>query len=95
MNNTDWPEIPQQDPNQPSQLSMNLAIITLTSFVMFVILKVGGIIDWSWWWVTSPLWIAVILNILAVLGIYLSFMVLKRLVVKIQKDLEKQKEDNK
>lgn len=25
--------------------------------VLFVGLKLGGVIDWSWWWVLSPLWI--------------------------------------
>jgi phosphoglycerol transferase MdoB-like AlkP superfamily enzyme len=26
-------------------------------FVVFLILKLTDVIDWSWWWVTSPLWI--------------------------------------
>lgn len=26
-------------------------------FVAFVVLKLTGVIDWSWWWVTAPLWI--------------------------------------
>lgn len=25
-------------------------------FVVFLILKLTGSIDWSWWWVTAPLW---------------------------------------
>lgn len=25
--------------------------------IVFVILKVLGVIAWSWWWVLSPLWI--------------------------------------
>lgn len=25
--------------------------------ILFVALKLTGFIDWSWWWVTSPLWI--------------------------------------
>lgn len=24
--------------------------------VVFVALKLGGVIDWSWWWVTLPFW---------------------------------------
>jgi hypothetical protein len=28
-------------------------------FVVFLVLKLTGEIDWSWWWVTSPLWIPV------------------------------------
>ncbi len=25
--------------------------------VVFIILKLVGTIDWSWWWVLGPLWI--------------------------------------
>jgi len=25
-------------------------------FVVFLILKLTDHIDWSWWWVTAPLW---------------------------------------
>lgn len=24
--------------------------------VLFIGLKLGGVIDWSWWWVLAPLW---------------------------------------
>lgn len=27
------------------------------TFLIFLVLKLIGVIDWSWWWVTSPLWI--------------------------------------
>lgn len=37
-------------------------------FMVFLILKLTGTIDWSWWWVTSPLWIPLTLGIM-VLGI--------------------------
>lgn len=38
-------------------------------FVVFLILKLTGHIDWSWWWVTSPLWISfAILTIVFVIG---------------------------
>ena len=26
-------------------------------FLIFLILKLTNTIDWSWWWVTSPVWI--------------------------------------
>jgi len=29
--------------------------------VIFVVLKLLGVIAWSWWWVLSPLWISLIL----------------------------------
>ncbi len=31
-------------------------------FVVFLILKLTEKIDWSWWWVTSPIWIPVALT---------------------------------
>jgi len=31
--------------------------------VVFIVLKFCKVIDWSWWWVLSPLWISAILCI--------------------------------
>jgi hypothetical protein len=44
--------------------------------VLFVALKLTGHIDWSWWWVLSPLWIGLTLFVmlLGVLGIILVMM---------------------
>ena len=25
--------------------------------IVFTVLKLVGVINWSWWWVTSPFWI--------------------------------------
>lgn len=38
--------------------------------LLFIFLKLVGKIDWSWWWVTSPLWISfsIILLIALVAG---------------------------
>ena len=40
--------------------------------LMFILLKLTGEIDWSWWWVVSPLWItfAMILLILFIILVY-------------------------
>ena len=38
-------------------------------FVVFLVLKLTGTIDWSWLWVTSPLWISLTVFIIA-LAIY-------------------------
>ena len=32
-------------------------IIPMMLFPVFLILKCFGLVDWSWWWVTSPVWI--------------------------------------
>jgi len=31
-------------------------------FVVFLVLKLCGVIDWSWWWVTAPLWGGMAIN---------------------------------
>jgi hypothetical protein len=38
--------------------------------IVFIVLKLVGTIDWSWWWVLSPIWfpVAVVLFII-VLGV--------------------------
>ena len=33
-------------------------------FVVFLVLKLIGVITWSWWWVTSPLWILLVLGLI-------------------------------
>lgn len=40
--------------------------------VAFVVLKLIGCIDWSWWWVTLPFWggLVIVLIILVVWVIY-------------------------
>lgn len=38
--------------------------------IAFVILKLCHVIDWSWWWVFSPIWIPFILLIIIIILIY-------------------------
>lgn len=40
-------------------------------FIVFLILKLTHTIDWSWWWVTAPLWIpfCVVILFLIIVGI--------------------------
>ena len=40
-------------------------------FLIFLVLKLCNVIDWSWWWVTSPLWISAILYILIFIGVFI------------------------
>lgn len=43
--------------------------------IVFVVLKLCGVIDWSWFWVLSPLWISLSLLLffvcLGILGVFL------------------------
>ena len=47
----------------------NLALI-------FITLKLTGLIDWSWWWVTVPLWGAFALTIVVLIVLLLVWGVL-------------------
>lgn len=39
--------------------------------VAFVVLKLCGVIDWSWWWVTAPFWIGALL-IVAIIAVVVA-----------------------
>ena len=38
-------------------MKIELAGLPMILFIVFLILRLCKVIDWSWWWVTSPLWI--------------------------------------
>jgi hypothetical protein len=46
--------------------------------LLFVGLKLGGAIDWSWWWVLSPIWIGPGLAALVLLGVAVAAAVSSR-----------------
>ena len=40
-------------------------------FLIFMVLKLTNYIDWSWWWVTAPLWIPIlIIGIIGLIAVY-------------------------
>jgi hypothetical protein len=39
--------------------------------ILFIGLKLTGYIDWSWWWVLSPIWIAGLIVILILAGVFI------------------------
>lgn len=32
--------------------------------VAFIVLKLVGVINWSWWWILAPVWISAIIGII-------------------------------
>ena len=61
------------DKNTGSSGGYGLSFATVLTIV-FIVLKLCGVIDWSWVWVLAPMWISFVLWILiiAVIGFVLK-----------------------
>jgi hypothetical protein len=42
--------------------------------IVFIVLKLCNVINWSWWWVLSPLWISFALALVVVILVALVIM---------------------
>ena len=40
--------------------------------IVFITLKLTGVIAWSWWWVLAPLWLPPVVILPIVIGIFFS-----------------------
>ena len=49
--------------------SSNSIGFTTLLLLVFIILKLCKVIEWSWWWVLSPLWISLLLILVVLAGI--------------------------
>lgn len=58
-------------PQSTAARCWNVVQDVLSPIVVFtpIVLKLTGVVRWSWWWVLSPLWISGILLALVVLGV--------------------------
>jgi hypothetical protein len=45
-------------------------------FVVFLVLKLTGNIDWSWWWITSPIWIPLLAAVAILITLIIAFVVM-------------------
>jgi len=43
------------------------SISTTLLLITFLVLKLTGVIDWSWWWILSPIWIPIVLLIIGII----------------------------
>ena len=50
---------------QITQISIFGFNLTTDLFIIFLILKLANIITWNWWWVTGPLWIPILIGVIA------------------------------
>ena len=54
------------------KINFDLSVGTILT-IIFVVLKLIGIISWSWWWVFSPLWISVIIGLIVLFILWCDF----------------------
>ena len=55
----------------------NTSILGLLG-VLFVGLKLTGVINWSWWYVTMPFWGGLVFVIVVILSVLITSLILKR-----------------
>ncbi len=53
-------------------------------FAIFLVLKLVGKIDWSWWWVTAPLWgpIALFLALSIIVVVFNTIVIIIEEIIK-------------
>lgn len=51
-------------------MKTELSLTTILT-IIFVILKLCGVLTWSWWWVLSPLWLGIAIFILIAVLVWL------------------------
>lgn len=60
--------------NNDNKTSKGISFLGLLA-IAFIVLKLVGVISWSWLWVLSPLWIPIVI---ALLGIMVCVIWLKK-----------------
>lgn len=70
--------------------SLIYSIFAFLLFITFMILKLCNVINWSWWWVTAPLWagsaISAAIMVIALL-VYLIYEPIRR--ARVRKNAKK------
>jgi len=46
--------------------------LSYITFLTFLVLKLCGVIDWSWWWITAPLWYQAIIVLLGFVALFVA-----------------------
>jgi len=60
-------------------------VLNVIIFLVFFVLKVTGYLDWSWFFVTLPLWLSVGLDVLAFWVLFFSLMLIVKFIKSIFK----------
>lgn len=69
-----------------------ISILLILTFMVFTVLKLTNVINWSWWWITSPVWVpiaiqAVVIVVALIFGT-LSLYMIKNKIENINKSLD-------
>ena len=59
--------------NNKTNVSIELGGPAFLLFIVFLVLKLCKVINWSWWWVTAPLWIPLGIAILIISIVFLVY----------------------
>ena len=64
-----------------------IGIPNIIIFLAFFFAKIYDKLDWSWWWIFSPLWIplALVLSIIILFSTFYLFVILFDLILKLWK----------
>ena len=57
-------------------MKIELTGLPVMLFIVFLILRLCNVIAWSWWWVTSPLWISFVLIAISCILYIISYLVM-------------------
>lgn len=50
--------------NQTTSSGLGIGTVLFLIFLTLKLTGIGQVADWSWWWITSPLWVPILLAIL-------------------------------
>jgi hypothetical protein len=64
--------------NKSASDSIGLGTILFLVFFVMKLANVGDVGNWSWWWVTAPLWIPLALVLSVFLIVFLIMVIFKK-----------------
>jgi membrane protein YdbS with pleckstrin-like domain len=72
-------------------MKFEIGLSTLLT-IIFIVLKLCGVIQWAWWWVLSPLWGSVAIFIIVTAFVCLCGFIAETIEEKKRKNKEKKHE---
>ena len=71
-----------------NKVSSSIGITTIL-FVVFLVLKLTGVISWSWWWVTAPLWIPICFGLIVAIILVIARIIIRKKKMRKHRDFRK------